>query len=117
MNIKPIFFLLFIFALACGDSDTGSNNGTGDNNGAGGNNGSGDGDSEAVPAILCQARCVTKFQDCEIEPEPASIFCREKICNLSPNNGELKCIEAKSCDDIKAIESAPAGDFCSLDLG
>lgn len=115
MNIKPIFFLLFIFAIACGDSDTGSNNGTGDNNGGGGNNG--DSDGTAVPLVLCQARCVTKASDCGTEPEPASIFCREEICNLTPNEGELKCLEAKTCDAVEAVVSSPTGDFCGLDLG
>lgn len=92
--------LLSVSFTACGASED-TNNGA-SNNGNNGNNGGGD----------CQTRCTTKVTACGVPSDSASLGCQRNICNDSPSEAFVLCVEDEECDTLVNFLTDPDGSLC-----
>lgn len=86
--------------LACGgdDDDASANNGSGGaGTGGSGTNGSG-------PGANCSGRCATKAAACMLPANLVDPYCQQ-LCGTSPTEGQLVCIEGKSCQELSSTQN------------
>lgn len=108
---------LFALTNACGgdddDDDSSADNGSGGSgtNGSG-TGGSGTNGSGTGPAANCAGRCSTKATACMLPTPLVDPYCQQ-LCGASPTEGQLACLEGKSCQELTSTQDplslCPAG--------